>query len=189
MSSSSTASKRWDHPRRCGENRADAASTATLEGSPPQVRGKQIKAGGVGGTDRITPAGAGKTRRCCAHRPKFQDHPRRCGENRNVIEFETCLPGSPPQVRGKLIHIPPSSQGKRITPAGAGKTAQPWVGIGMAGDHPRRCGENMILVVGMHIGSGSPPQVRGKLEYRVEGETNLRITPAGAGKTRPSERR
>ena len=25
--------------------------------------------------------------------------------------------------------------------------------------------------------------MRGKLEYRVEGETNLRITPADAGKT------
>ena len=142
MSSSSTASKRWDHPRRCGENRADAASTATLEGSPPQVRGKQIKAGGVGGTDRITPAGAGKTRRCCAHRPKFQDHPRRCGENYTMTVPCLSVGGSPPQVRGKhIIHgTCPSTEG--ITPAGAGKT--------------------LVFVSVKKPFLGSPPQVRGK---------------------------
>ena len=50
-----------DHPRRCGENdRWNCISTAN-KGSPPQVRGKRIGAMSATVTNRITPAGAGKT--------------------------------------------------------------------------------------------------------------------------------
>ena len=114
-----------DHPRGRGENRVYYDTHTCSMGSPPQVRGKQN------------------------HSPPMQlqvtDHPRRCGENvcrRNICMF---FAGSPPQVRGKHhVNAPPSS-GNRITPAGAGKTAELTGCSCPARDHPRRCGENKHL--------------------------------------------
>ena len=50
-----------DHPRRCGENVPVLGIAAKLLGSPPQVRGKLLKSAENLLTNRITPAGAGKT--------------------------------------------------------------------------------------------------------------------------------
>ena len=51
-----------DHPRRCGENYKVTVAFFKTSGSPPQVRGKRDAVNYDGQTDRITPAGAGKTR-------------------------------------------------------------------------------------------------------------------------------
>ena len=53
---------REDHPRRCGENCIVQRSLSAGQGSPPQVRGKPDTPAEETETDRITPAGAGKTR-------------------------------------------------------------------------------------------------------------------------------
>ena len=58
-----TISKIQDHPRRCGENASLELTADEVEGSPPQVRGKQTI------DDRFQVAQG--------------DHPRRCGENTN----------------------------------------------------------------------------------------------------------
>ena len=50
-----------DHPRRCGENQDELLRKAVKNGSPPQVRGKLLKALSWVAIQRITPAGAGKT--------------------------------------------------------------------------------------------------------------------------------
>ena len=131
-------------------------------GSPPQVRGKPITNYRKIIYDRITPAGAGKTSCWSRSAASTWDHPRRCGENIIAYIVAFVKPGSPPQVRGKLIHIPPSSQGKRITPAGAGKTFVLFGSTVRAWDHPRRCGENDLRLVRATYATGSPPQVRGK---------------------------
>ena len=136
-----------------------------LSGSPPQVRGKRKFFVCAFRIKRITPAGAGKTSR------------------RDSVH--TLYKGSPPQVRGKLIHIPPSSQGKRITPAGAGKTKIKIATEINVGDHPRRCGENSSKPDCRSRALGSPPQVRGKRRTNSSEVKETRITPAGAGKTRP----
>ena len=70
-----------DHPRRCGENHNRRCMLTESVGSPPQVRGKLMCACMCGKGDRITPAGAGKTKVVCARESLTQDHPRRCGEN------------------------------------------------------------------------------------------------------------
>ena len=113
---------------------------------------------------RITPAGAGKTRQPHGVRDRRGDHPRRCGENvdgRAVLLGER---GSPPQVRGKLRACLAVAQGRM--------------------DHPRRCGENMMILSRYTTDLGSPPQVRGKHEKVNTIIDRMRITPAGAGKTR-----
>ena len=70
-----------DHPRRCGENGLTYPITLGSLGSPPQVRGKRVERYNGKFTDRITPAGAGKTGYAEKHGLQATDHPRRCGEN------------------------------------------------------------------------------------------------------------
>ena len=134
---------------------------------------------------RITPAGAGKTpacRCCCWHR---KDHPRRCGENDIYREPFKRVAGSPPQVRGKPEWIDYMEAYRGITPAGAGKTTSHSIYPHQAQDHPRRCGENSRAMEHRPRYLGSPPQVRGKRELNFYRRKSDRITPAGAGKTRP----
>ena len=152
-------------------------------GSPPQVRGKLERLHEDCAITGITPAGAGKTRRCCAHRPKFQDHPRRCGENGLDRRRDPSGIGSPPQVRGKLLEKIGIEKENGITPAGAGKTARKVHGTSCIKDHPRRCGENARTAQDMRLWTGSPPQVRGKPPRCRRKSPMTRITPAGAGKT------
>ena len=132
-----------DHPRRCGENFNRFQCFKFHIGSPPQVRGKQVRQAHSGWRNRITPAGAGKTASIAVLIASRTDHPRRCGENNAAMVMKPGAPGSPPQVRGKLFlnalrlkfysGSPPQVRGKHdavsgcfavggITPAGAGKT-------------------------------------------------------------------
>ena len=69
-----------DHPRVCGEQSIKAASEASMEGSPPRVRGTVAWGICHAKPSRITPA-------CAGNRPAypsailiFWDHPRVCGE-------------------------------------------------------------------------------------------------------------
>ena len=134
--------------------------------------------------DGITPAGAGKTLYLKLQTPRHRDHPRRCGENDVVhVCYHTIL-GSPPQVRGKLLIRLIRCVLSRITPAGAGKTGRRLRCLGFGQDHPRRCGENIQRKARNCINKGSPPQVRGKRNRANPADSCVRITPAGAGKTR-----
>ena len=72
----------------------------------------------------------------------IQDHPRRCGENKEAQAIKVLCTGSPPQVRGKPEGEMFDAAIVRITPAGAGKTPVSRNDLQNARDHPRRCGEN-----------------------------------------------
>ena len=111
-----------DHPRRCGENQSRTPLYIEALGSPPQVRGKRKGFAGLNQASRITPAGAGKTALAAYGRMLSRDHPRRCGENRESLNYATRDIGSPPQVRGKHATTQFSVANLGITPAGAGKT-------------------------------------------------------------------
>ena len=153
------------------------------QGSPPQVRGKPLYPEGFITTERITPAGAGKTRKHFAHNFQRQDHPRRCGENSFGLSNNFPQYGSPPQVRGKQQSLLKKVAGFRITPAGAGKTSKRNCSRRTRQDHPRRCGENSACSRSNISEMGSPPQVRGKLASVLRVRGICGITPAGAGKT------
>ena len=173
-----------DHPRRCGENLDGEEVGIDDKGSPPQVRGKLSIGFCPAGKYRITPAGAGKTKRlppCPAWR---QDHPRRCGENYSPHTYSRKSAWSTPAGAGKtcsflfvecLYKDHPRRcgenylialnivNGNRITPAGAGKTWRMGTAQADLQDHPRRCGENRKTRILSRPRRGSPPQVRGKL--------------------------
>ena len=70
----------WDHPRLCGEKYVTIISVKAQAGSPPPMRGKDLRANPKDRRSRITPAYAGKSgiRKDLAHR--HRDHPRLCGE-------------------------------------------------------------------------------------------------------------
>ena len=113
----------------------------------------------------------------------IQDHPRRCGENKEAQAIKVLCTGSPPQVRGKHYNRDCGGRAYGITPAGAGKTAPTQRTRRNAWDHPRRCGENKSCSGLPLRRRGSPPQVRGKREeFSRYGQAGW-ITPAGAGKT------
>ena len=86
-------------------------------------------------------------------------------------------------MRGKPASRDKHGSGRRITPAGAGKTRCLHQPAAVSTDHPRRCGENPVLHDFRAVSTGSPPQVRGKPEGFTKYFTASRITPAGAGKT------
>ena len=117
---------------------------------------------------RITPAGAGKTCTMIIAQSLRRDHPRRCGENCRKAYQRTAYRGSPPQVRGK-----------RRAPRTRADVPE---------DHPRRCGENPHKPRMKSSVKGSPPQVRGKPVFSTIFSASVRITPAGAGKTRACKR-
>ena len=70
-----------------------------------------------------------------------------------------------------------------ITPAHAGKSC---IAVRISQeqkDHPRVCGEKLILYTDRCVKPGSPPRVRGKGTSTRWRETAGRITPACAGKS------
>ena len=147
------------------------------------MRGKLFEVSFEPETDRITPAGAGKTVGLLEDLAGAEDHPRRCGENCFRVHPASSCTGSPPQVRGKLRLTDSALRTPGITPAGAGKTDEQGNFHSRSWDHPRRCGENLVVCLAALRGSGSPPQVRGKRFVRFCIGHTRGITPAGAGKT------
>ena len=151
------------------------------------MRGKLLGQSVLPDQRRITPAGAGKTRRQPKNCHLRQDHPRRCGENHVEKNKKLQQLGSPPQVRGKPAEIRHRRHSRRITPAGAGKTFCRRLRRACTRDHPRRCGENSNGRRVSNSITGSPPQVRGKLQRHRSSSPRQGITPAGAGKTHSRE--
>ena len=86
-------------------------------------------------------------------------------------------------MRGKRFFARISNQPPGITPADAGKTKINLGPEGTVKDHPRRCGENIMVTPRSEHEKGSPPQVRGKLAFARTQASQDGITPAGAGKT------
>ena len=133
---------------------------------------------------RITPAHAGKTKKKDIPFLHVADHPRACGENQFFISLTGFKCGSPPRMRGKLtVHFLLTIR-RRITPAHAGKTLYQRYSAKNQPDHPRACGENRCLALFQVKMNGSPPRMRGKRFAHVATETQVRITPAHAGKTK-----
>ena len=111
-------------------------------GSPPPMRGKVVAMVDSVGQPRITPAYAGKS----------------C-----YVKMDRCTKlGSPPPMRGKGILSPYLAQAPRITPAYAGKSTQILWNCFFDQDHPRLCGEKLLITSKAPFRAGSPPPMRGK---------------------------
>ena len=182
-SRSRKARPRTDHPRACGENCSTPPMRTKCSGSPPRMRGKRKngKSGAI--YRRITPAHAGKTLWSLRRSRAPKDHPRACGENSPGLLACLAACGSPPRMRGKHPKTASIEAADRITPAHAGKTAVAQQVLQGCTDHPRACGENTFAPADKALNPGSPPRMRGKLTAVFARPSQLRITPAHAGKT------
>ena len=152
----------WDHPRVCGENLCQWVTSQVISGSPPRMRGEQGLTRPIELSPGITPAYAGRTDCGEASGACQSDHPRVCGENRMPRAVLCTAAGSPPRMRGERSEEDNAPVGVRITPAYAGRTIHRTRSSAVLTDHPRVCGENVLIqLLGMNP-IGSPPRMRGE---------------------------
>ena len=163
--STPTTMLRWpkgqDHPRGCGEHRLYVGMDTRAKGSSPRMRGapKRVLPGSrpVG----IIPADAGSTPPPAhAGRPE-PDHPRGCGEHREINGLYWHTEGSSPRMRGAPgVHLA-DPDGRRIIPADAGSTRSQFMKQCPIRDHPRGCGEHNLSFWNSFYNTGSSPRMRG----------------------------
>ena len=91
--------------------------------------------------------------------------------------------GSSPQVRGRLNYCFTPMFVVGLIPAGAGQTLRRCGTSSPPPAHPRRCGADPSGPSCPAVGSGSSPQVRGRLTTSLLGAEKQRLIPAGAGQT------
>ena len=129
----------------------------------------------------IIPACAGNIGNCPAGLRSVRDHPRVCGEHRELPLMPYVIVGSSPRVRGTYRRPKASKTHWGIIPACAGNIWWRTANISSAQDHPRVCGEHFNssrISCGIR---GSSPRVRGTYLTFSLPHHRLGIIPACAG--------
>ena len=142
----------------------------------PHGGGEQVRDGG------IIPAYAGSTSRYILKPKLTRDHPRVCGEHFDFnITGHSCM-GSSPRMRGALVPRDYHEPHGGIIPAYAGSTELVLITQGWGWDHPRVCGEHLVVVLLLRP-TGSSPRMRGAPLERLKASAARGIIPAYAGST------
>ena len=152
-------------------------------GSPPRMRGKGHRIPLRHPLQGITPAYAGKSSACRRTLSAGWDHPRICGEKAEMGGFIPRFSGSPPRMRGKVLPDRGRVLGVGITPAYAGKSFPTSMFRSVGRDHPRICGEKIVVSRTWCSRSGLPPRMWGKVSSIRDDLARVGITPAYAGKS------
>ena len=147
------------------------------------MRGKAKQPFPLRSHSRITPAYAGKSFCCLYQKLCNGDHPRLCGEKQRQRVPTRARTGSPPPMRGKDVPIVYDNGAIGITPAYAGKRIQRVFFLIRFQDHPRLCGEKLVVEIAHSGDRGSPPPMRGKAASNRVDMDSAGITPAYAGKS------
>ena len=153
----------WDHPRVCGEHHARTLRQQIAPGSSPRVRGTPCPSIVRPKIEGIIPACAGNTAPSRIASLSIRDHPRVCGEHRELLPISVVLLG--------------------IIPACAGNTGRERSPHARVRDHPRVCGEHCELLRTRAAGPGSSPRVRGTQHVVYRHHSLVGIIPACAGNT------
>lgn len=176
-------------------------SPSRLGTSPHMRRSPQNRTDDVR-CSRIIPTYAGNTGGGIVPHVAARDHPCVCGEHEQYLIACSTVPGSPPRMQGALERVPRLPYTRRIIPAYAGSTYRGCQPI-FLGEHPRLCGEHMMLsssstfVIGIplhirgarimnhqnHMSAGASPRMRGALQSYQRQCSIDRIIPAYAGST------
>ena len=146
------------------------------------MRGKAVRNETGTSWQGITPAYAGKSLLLRHQFFSRWDHPRVCGEKFSAHSARRYRTGSPPRMRGKATRPHAKPRPSRITPAYAGKRRHVQYRPSGNKDHPRVCGEKMMVASRPWRLRGSPPRMRGKGSAEILSTVFIGITPAYAGK-------
>ena len=172
-----------DHPRICGEHRNLFDELTDGQGSSPHMRGTQNASHLRPAVSGIIPAYAGNTLRLRRMFSSTRDHPRICGEHHGQTNKVMTIVGSSPHMRGTLIGGDGLKTGRGIIPAYAGNTLVfQWM-MYASRDHPRICGEHMLLSCVFARSLGSSPHMRGTPPESYLVQNCRGIIPAYAGNT------
>ena len=109
--------------------------------------------------------------------------PAYAGKSHSYLNSTFLNLGSPPRMRGKVIHSLCDRPQRGITPAYAGKRVRCSQQALPCPDHPRMCGEKRQDRLDYYVPQGSPPRMRGKGERKRRHSNPRGITPAYAGKS------
>jgi len=172
-----------DHPRVCGNYRNIGVFYVYILGSPPRVRELRFGFRGILLVSRITPACAGITANAGGNLLVTWDHPRVCGNYTGYLTLIDSNYGSPPRVRELPECVSALVQQAGITPACAGITTPPEPLLTGSRDHPRVCGNYLLIASPLAVMPGSPPRVRELLPACCNTPHRSGITPACAGIT------
>ena len=175
-----------DHPRACGELATSAMIRIPSYGSSPRMRGTHTLPRFVAKKVRIIPAHAGNSRRFHHPTHRYSDHPRACGELPTRNFAIPLAVGSSPRMRGTLFPFLIQFPGVRIIPAHAGNSTCDCSRTRAKADHPRACGELLMLDRATLSPIGSSPRMRGTHAPAEAGHPGIRIIPAHAGNSRTS---
>ena len=153
------------------------------QGTSPRMRGKHCFDLCSKVSRRNIPAYAGKTGPARLCLPLPPEHPRVCGENCLAGVAFQIKGGTSPRMRGKLtLSLDPEIAFRNI-PAYAGKTERHTGKQPLTKEHPRVCGENVMVRKIRVCVKGTSPRMRGKLYQMVLVYRLRRNIPAYAGKT------
>ena len=150
-----------DHPRVCGEHQACGGPTDLSAGSSPRMRGTLRGGKGRARERGIIPAYAGNTGIGEIVIDAVEDHPRVCGEHLKLAECAQVGRGSSPRMRGTPFADGVEHAANGIIPAYAGNTPHWWRNWHGVRDHPRVCGEHVMMVGNFRLSKGSSPRMRG----------------------------
>ena len=89
--------------------------------------------------------------------------------------------GSSPRMRGALTWVPDTHAESRIIHADAGSTRFRLTFLPVCQDHPRGCGEHVLVIPRILPNLGSSPRMRGAPDQGRDGTDGHRIIPADAG--------
>ena len=171
------------HPRSRGENFISQGQRLRGTGSSPLTRGKHTRLHVHDLPAGLIPAHAGKTTSSVMLISMIWAHPRSRGENPFGVGHRGGDIGSSPLTRGKQVLSESHTACLGLIPAHAGKTSAVARLSNSSRAHPRSRGENERVDFGGGVEVGSSPLTRGKLVLPGNGETELGLIPAHAGKT------
>ena len=172
-------------PAYAGKSIPAAECSSHPLGSPPPMRGKVLCCGHAVHAGGITPAYAGKSPTCDFCGRGTWDHPRLCGEKKDIFNSSSSRLGSPPPMRGKAQVYIGAGVTERITPAYAGKSLRYSSKDIFNSDHPRLCGEKIIKSSFISAGQRITPAYAGKrqvaypLRYALQDHPRLCGEKAG----------
>ena len=154
----------------------------TIKGSSPLTRGKCPHGDDLQSRGRLIPAHAGKMPWRRAKSLRKRAHPRSRGENSQAALPRRTSKGSSPLTRGKSGGPNPARECEGLIPAHAGKIDPCAPGSSRRRAHPRSRGENTNVRKGLNALAGSSPLTRGKSDTLTQGDQQIRLIPAHAGK-------